>query len=72
MKGPMFIISQHSEGGDWYVQSSPNIHFTQELESAKKLSQTEVIETLDVLMTMQRTSSGGDAAEFTVKCVKKN
>lgn len=72
MKGPKFVISQQCEGGDWYVQSSPNINFTQELETAKELSQAEALEALDVLMTMQRTSSGSDSAAFTVKCVKKN
>lgn len=72
MSNAKFIITQPTEDSPWYVQQSPDIRFTKQRTEAKELSQKEALEAMNVLMTMQRTSSGPDAATFTVQCVQKN
>jgi hypothetical protein len=67
-----FIITQPAEDSLWYVQQSPDIRFTKQRNEAKELSQKDALATMDILMTMQRTSSGPDAAAFSVLCVSKN
>lgn len=67
-----FIITQPAEDSPWYVQQSPDIRFTKQRTEAKELSQKEALAAMDVLMTMQRTSSGPDASTFTVLCVRKH
>ncbi len=72
MNNAKFVITQPAEDSPWYLQQSPDIRFTKDPADAKELSQKEALEALDALMTMQRTSSGPDAATFTVQCVRKN
>jgi len=66
-----FEISQTGGEVTWYVQSSPNIQFTDDQAQAKQFSQQEALEAFSSLLTMQRVSSGPDAPVFTVTCVKK-
>lgn len=72
MNNAKFVITQPTDEQPWYLQQSPDIRFTKERSEAKILSQKEALDAMNVLMTMQRTSSGADAPSFTIHCVSKH
>ena len=66
-----FIIKEQGDGTTNYVSKSPDIRFSSERSNAVELTQSECLEGMEALTTMQRTSSGKGAYEYTVECVVK-
>ena len=66
-----FLIWQQGEGTKWYVQRTPNIRFTDQKAQALKMSQLEALETIDVLMHMQKQSFRRCTDDIHLTCVKQ-
>jgi hypothetical protein len=68
MNNAKFIIQVGTS--DFYVVQSPDIRFTDGEEEALRMGQELALETLDTLMTMQRTS-GMKPDRYMLHCVEK-
>jgi hypothetical protein len=66
-----FRIAQIGGEVTYYVSRSPDIRFTDKQDEALIQGQDETLDTMNVLMTMQRISSGKDASVFAIECVSK-
>ncbi|OMO36106.1 hypothetical protein BCT46_15030 [Vibrio sp. 10N.261.46.E8] len=66
-----YIIKEQGDDTTIYVSQSPDIRFSSERKNAVELTQSECLESMEALTTMQRTSFGKGAYEYTVECVLK-
>lgn len=66
-----FIIKEVGGDSTNYVCNSPDIRFSSDRINAVEMTQSECLESLESLTTMQRTSSGKGSYEYTIECVLK-